>query len=146
MYSKQHLSTTQNITLKIKILILQVFSLLCFSMKLYANDIVTLPKLTLKPNQCVSLNQGQKCYVDINIDWQVMNTGEYCLYASHQRSALKCWANVSTGNFQQSLVLEDDIKFTLRVKGDDKFIIATKLELAWVHKKSRLSHSSWRVF
>jgi hypothetical protein len=51
-------------------------------------------------------------------------------------------------------VIDKDVTFTLKSMGDGigngiengEVIISSVLELAWVHKKSRRSHSAWRVF
>lgn len=126
------------------------FILLLLSMMVYSNETSSLPKLTLKPNQCVSLRQGQQCFVTVDISWQVSNAGEYCLYSSLQNNKLNCWTMKKSGNFKQELVIEKDVTFTLKSMGDgisnDKVVASALLELAWVHKKSRLSHSAWRVF
>jgi len=127
-----------------------IFILLLLSMKVYSNESSSLPKLTLTPNQCVSLHQGQQCVVTVDISWQVSLIGEYCLYSSLQKNKLNCWAMKKSGNFKKELEIEEDITFTLKSMGDDinndKVIASALLELAWVHKKSRLSHSAWRVF
>ena len=127
-----------------------VFILLLLSMKVNSNETSSLPKLTIKPNQCVSLHQGQQCVVTVDISWQVSLVGEYCLYSSLQKNKLDCWAMKKSGNFTKELVIEEDVTFTLKSMGDGvengEVIASAVLELAWVHKKSRLSHSAWRVF
>jgi hypothetical protein len=123
---------------------------LLLSMKVYSNETSNLPKLTLKPSQCVSLHQGQQCFVTVDISWQVSNAGEYCLYSSLQNNKLSCWTMKKSGHFKQELVIEEDVTFTLRLMGDgisnDKVVVSALLESAWVYKKNRLSHSAWRVF
>jgi hypothetical protein len=127
-----------------------VFILLLLSMKVYSNETSSLPKLTLKPSQCVSLHQDQQCFVTVDISWQVSNAGKYCLYSSLQKKQLNCWTMKKSGEFTQELVIESDITFTLKSMGDGiekgEVVASALLELAWVHKKSRLSHSAWRVF
>ena len=135
-----------------------VFILLLLSIKVYSNETSTLPKLTIKPNQCVSLHQGQQCVVTVDISWQVSHAGKYCLYSSLQTNKLTCWIMKKSARFQQALVIDKDVTFTLRTMDEgirddignsiesDEVIVSAVLELAWVHKKSRRSHSAWRVF
>ena len=143
MYSKQDL-----IPNSIKHVFV-VFILLLLSIKVYSNETSSLPKLTLTPNQCISLHKNQQCFVTVDISWQVSNAGKYCLYSSVQKKQLHCWTMKNRGYFTQKLVIESDITFTLKSMGDglnhDKLVASEILELAWVHK-SRRAHASWRVF
>ncbi|WP_197061244.1 DUF3019 domain-containing protein [Colwellia psychrerythraea] len=120
------------------------------SMKVYSNDISSLPKLTLTPNQCISLHQGQQCFVTVNISWQMSHAGKYCLYSSLQNKKITCWLMTKSAQFKQELVIDKDVTFTLKSMDDaienGEVIANAVLELAWVHKKSRRSHSAWRVF
>ena len=146
MYFNQTLS--KNLIKQVVVLFIVI--LLLFSTQVYSNETSSLAKLTLKPSQCVSLVQGQQCFVTVNISWQVTNAGKYCLYSSLQNNKLNCWTMKESGNFKQKLVIEQDVIFTLKSMGDginnDKLVASALLELAWVHKKSRLSHSAWRIF
>lgn len=120
--------------------------LLLLSMNVHSDELRNVPKLEVKPAQCVSLRQGQKCFVNVDLSWQVAKTGKYCLYSTLQDAELKCWTTLTKGHYQLDLVIENNVTFTLRSKDDGIVIASAELELAWVHKKSRLSHSSWRVF
>ncbi len=132
--------------------------LLLLSMKVYSNEASNVPKLTLTPNQCVSLHQDQQCFVTIDIRWQVSHAGKYCLYSSLENNKLTCWLGSKSAIFKQELVIDKDVTFTLKLMDDGieheksndiesgEKIASAVLELAWVHKKSRRSHSAWRVF
>ena len=119
---------------------------LIMSATLSAEDVATLPRLTIKPTQCVSLRQGQSCFVTVDISWQMAKIGEYCLYSTEQTTPLKCWLNIDAGQFIQDIELKENVTFTLKVLNDTRPIVSEVLELAWVYKTQRLSHSSWRVF
>ncbi|NQY89606.1 MAG: DUF3019 domain-containing protein [Colwellia sp.] len=134
--------------------LLVVVILLLLNMKVYANEASSLAKLTLTPNQCISLHQGQQCFVTVDISWQVAHAGKYCLFSSLQKNKLTCWLMTKSASFKQELVIEKDVTFTLKLMGDgignnienDEVVVSAVLELAWVHKKSKRSHSAWRVF
>lgn len=134
--------------------VLVIFIMLLLSMKVYANETSSLAKLTLTPNQCISLHQGQQCYVTVDISWQVSHAGKHCLYSSLQKNKLTCWVETKSARFKQELVIDKDVIFTLKSMDDSidndtangKVIASAVVELAWVHKKSRRSHSAWRVF
>jgi hypothetical protein len=116
------------------------------SVILSAEDVAALPRLTIKPTQCVSLRQGQSCFVTADISWQVAKTDDYCLYSTEKITPLKCWLSVNAGHFIEDIELKENITFTLKAQNDTRSIVSEVLELAWVYKAQRLSHSSWRVF
>jgi hypothetical protein len=42
-----------------------------------ADEVTTLPKLAIQPTQCVSMRQGQDCFVNVDVSWQVVKKGDY---------------------------------------------------------------------
>ena len=140
MYSKQTSNTSYLNSATI------LLSLLFTSISASADDVTTLPKLVIKPKQCVSIRQGQNCFVNVDINWQVVKTGDYCLYSTQESTALKCWSNSNIGNFQVDFIVNQNVTFILKSQTNNVPIVSSVLELAWVHKTQRLSHSSWRVF
>ncbi len=140
MYSKQT-SNTSNLNSGTFLL-----SLLLISISASADEVTTLPKLAIKPTQCVSMRQGQDCFVNVDVSWQVVQKGDYCLYSTQASTPLKCWSNSHIGNFQADIFVTQNVTFTLKSQNNNVSIISSVLELAWVHTTQRLSHSSWRVF
>jgi hypothetical protein len=102
--------------------------------------------ISVKPGQCVALNQGNLCYIDIEISWSVPELGNYCLFSSQQEAPLQCWENVQLGIFAREIAAKENVLFLLKPKGRELIVGATKLEMAWVYKKNNRSHSSWRMF
>lgn len=121
-------------------------SVVFFNSSAASQELKELSKIEIKPDKCVSMRQEQTCYIFAQITWQVPQKDEYCLYSSQQDKALKCWRSVNHGMLEQDFVLEHDITFTLRATGHAEAILSAQLSLAWVYKKQKLSHSSWRVF
>lgn len=117
-----------------------------FSYPVVCQESSALSKIEIKPGKCVSMRQQQTCYISPQITWQAPQKDEYCLYSSQQSKALQCWSDDNQGTFTQAFAMDQDISFTLRTKLNDKPISSAVLRLAWVHKREKLSHSSWRVF
>lgn len=103
-------------------------------------------KMTISPDQCVAMTEGQTCYVDIELQWQTSNIGEYCLFSSGQEKALKCWSNTSKGNFQQEVASKQNVIYTLRKQQTNARLAQSKLEMAWVHKRRGKPTTWWRLF
>ena len=82
----------------------------------------------------------------MDVSWQVVKEGDYCLYSTQQSPQLKCWLNSNRGSFQADFVVNQNVTFTLTSQHNNVSIVSSALELDWVHKAQRLSHSSWRVF
>jgi hypothetical protein len=100
-------------------------------------------QLTLHPKKCVSLRQGQTCYVDIELQWSVKVNGNYCLYASNIEEPLQCWTQAQEGRFATEFSSDENTYFYL--KHEQKTLAEVELKMSWVYKRKR-SSVSWRVF
>jgi hypothetical protein len=101
--------------------------------------------LDIKPQTCVSVHQGQTCYVQLIIHWQAGQSGEYCLFSSDQVEALRCWQQTQQGNFVQDIATAESLHFTLK-KGQAVTIAEAELKVSWVYTKKQKSSLSWRLF
>jgi hypothetical protein len=102
--------------------------------------------LTLSQNQCVAVNQGMKCFVEIQVSWKITKPDDYCLFSSQQDSPLQCWRNSNQGKFEREFVSYKNITFYLKQKYGDTQLMTNELKIVWVYKKNSRSPSSWRMF
>ncbi|WP_157884360.1 DUF3019 domain-containing protein [Paraglaciecola hydrolytica] len=100
----------------------------------------------IQPTTCVSLHQGQACFVNLTLSWHTANKGNYCLYSSDQTSALKCWMADNQGVMVQEFNTAQSLHFYLKQDKSDDVIAAAELEVSWVYKKQQKSRLSWRLF
>jgi hypothetical protein len=121
-------------------------SLMIVSSKTLAQQSPDVSNIEISPTKCVAMRQDQTCYISAQIIWQLPQSGEYCLYSDQQVKPLKCWLSDYQGDWIQDFVVEQDITFTLKTNNSEAPILSAVLHLAWVHKKEKISHSSWRVF
>ena len=105
-----------------------------------------LAELTIKPTKCVSLQQDQTCFVNVKITWRTNKIGDYCLSSSQRSSPLQCWSSTQQGRYSQEVEMTKDVVYTLTNRDGNKVLTSTVLPLAWVYKKEKFSHSSWRIF
>ena len=122
--------------------------LLLLSHRLWAADPAPAQKVQLqsKPNRCVALHQGQVCYQDVVLSWQVDQASEYCLYQQHAEQPLHCWQSVSSGQYSYAFASDSSVKLQL-VNAQTKSVIAeTLVEVAWVYKANTRRKTHWRLF
>ena len=100
-------------------------------------------KLLLTPEKCVSLRQGQTCYLDIELSWSAKTTGVYCIFASTLERPLRCWDGFLEGKIITEFSSNENTWFYLK-KGQET-LAQVELKMAWVYKRKR-SPSTWRVF
>ena len=100
-------------------------------------------QLILSPDKCVSLRQGQTCYVNIELQWSAKVVGSYCIYASNQQQPMQCWSNKRLGEIKMEFSSDQNTWFYLRKDADN--LAEVELKMAWVYKRKR-SSLSWRVF
>ena len=102
--------------------------------------------LTVTPEQCVSLTQGQKCYVDATLNWSLPNKGNYCLFSSQQIAPLFCWKQKQQGQFVKEFATDKNIIFTLKAESNLEVKAIQKLKVTWVHQKRGQPRLWWRIF
>ncbi len=119
---------------------------LAFSNQVVAKDNSTAYSLSIEPQQCVAMRQGQLCYVDVKIAWRAGQTGSYCLFSSLHQEALQCWSNAVIGTFQQEMSAQENIVFSVKRQGSSISLISKELKMAWVYDKSTRKNISWRMF
>ncbi len=121
-----------------------LFSILSFQIQ--ANSLDVEPKLTIVPEQCVALLQGQACYVTVELNWQTPVTGDYCLYSSLNTHPIRCWRDKRMGRLKQEFVSKNNIEFFLQKSSSKENIANIEIKMAWVHKKKGRPRTSWRMF
>ena len=126
--------------------VLSAILLTVLSCQLRAEPIKVEPKLTIVPEQCVALLQGQACYVTVELTWQTARLGDYCLYSSLNNRAIQCWQNKKIGELKQEFVSKNNIMFFLREQSSKENIADVEIKMAWVHKKKGKPRTSWRMF
>jgi len=117
-----------------------------FSTKLYAEPNEVVLTLEVDPEQCVSIVQGDDCYVDVKITWLSKQASDYCLFTSQQSESLQCWNNQTQGQLSKEFISNENITFYLKQLPSKDIVAEEVLEMAWVYKKNGRSHASWRMF
>jgi hypothetical protein len=115
---------------------------------LWAADATPVQKAQLqsKPNRCIALHQGQVCYQNIVLSWQVDQASEYCLYQQQAEQPLHCWQAVSSGQYFYAFASDSSVKLQL-VHVQTKAVVAeTLVEVAWVYKANTRRKTHWRLF
>ena len=115
---------------------------------LWATDVASTQKTQLqpKPNRCVALHQGQVCYQEIILSWQVDQVSEYCLYQENAEHPLHCWEGVSAGQYHYAFASDTSIKLQLVKMPSKTLVTETLVEVAWVYKANTRRKTHWRLF
>lgn len=110
----------------------------------------TSAELTLKPDRCVAMNEGQTCYQTLAVSWQSEKAGDYCLFEDGIQQPIVCWQNAVTGKAKLEFAAEGNTTYQLLLKAmpeqeqvlmDEKEVIVT-----WVYSKTKKRKNSWRLF
>ncbi|MCJ8318466.1 MAG: DUF3019 domain-containing protein [Colwellia sp.] len=102
--------------------------------------------LTVSPEQCVAMQQGQNCYVAIELNWRAELAGNYCLYSSSEQQPLQCWNNRDNGKVKKDFTTKTNLIFFLKKQDGQQNIATAKVKMSWVHKKKGKPRKSWRMF
>ena len=127
-----------------KVFAVTLFTILSFQVP--AASLSVEPKLTIVPEQCVALLQGQACYVTVELNWRTHIAGDYCLYSSLDTNPIQCWRDKKMGRLKQEFVSKNNIEFFLQKLSTKEKIANIEIKMAWVHKKKGRPRTSWRMF
>lgn len=106
------------------------------------------PQLAAHPATCVALHKGQICYQWIELRWQNLPPGQFCLFQDEEPTALLCWRDRATGSHRHRYASATTERYSLRPMGGQdslpqlEYVIST----AWVYRTGRRSSSGWRLF
>ena len=101
--------------------------------------------LSVKPNKCVALRQGRTCFADVTLTWQVAVAGDYCLLSNKQQKPLACWQNKRFGSVSYNFESHDNEQFTLVSRHNSTVLLASDIQVTWLHKSSSKKRR-WRLF
>lgn len=103
-------------------------------------------RLTVVPNQCVVLEQGQKCHANAQVKWAADRPRSVCLHSSLTQRPLKCWEHTVEGAYQEKVVARSNVSYFLKPSGGGEILAETELNVAWVYRESRRPTRQWRLF
>jgi len=116
--------------------LLAIFPTLVFAMPAQTPFII-------RPDQCVALEQGQSCFIDITVRWQTEIKGNYCLFIDEVKS--HCWQSAKAGAWKNELEMTRDVVLSLK-DSEHQLIYSGKVQYAWIYKKRKNKAVRWRMF
>ncbi len=97
----------------------------------------------VSPNRCVTLRQGQPCYVRVRFNWRSNKALAVCLY-NLEGTKITCWKSSETGSIVLSQTLPKTTEYIL-VDTDGVELNRASVAVSWVYQKKR-SRRRWRLF
>lgn len=102
--------------------------------------------LTVKPDRCIGLQQGQVCFETLTFTWTTPGTGEYCLFDERQANPLVCWVGDSEQVFTQKFESNINVNYEIRLKNNQNPLAQALVKVSWIYKSNTSSTSRWRLF
>jgi len=100
-------------------------------------------KLEVSPNRCVTLRQGQPCYVRVRFNWRSDKALTACLH-SLEGEKITCWQSTETGSIVLPQTLPNTTEYLL-IDANGVELNRTSIAVSWVYRKKR-SKRRWRLF
>lgn len=113
---------------------------------LIADTAESLYSLAVKPSSCAVLEEGDMCYVTVNISWQTLQAGEFCIFKEGSVIELKCWAGANEGVFSDTTTLTKSVDYLLVNRLNKQVLARDTVTVSWVYKKRSRPMLHWRVF
>jgi len=102
--------------------------------------------LTVKPDRCIGLQQGQVCFAMLTFKWTTPASGEFCLYDEHRADPLVCWIGDSETTFAEPFESNVNVNYEIRLKSSDEPVAQALVKVSWVYRSNTSSTSRWRLF
>jgi len=101
-------------------------------------------KLTIKPNKCVALRKGEKCYQSVVLNYSAARKSDVCLIRDDEVNPLICWKNTASAKYRYRIAASKSFWFRI-VDSDQSDLASVQFNVAWVYKQSR-KRNRWRLF
>ncbi len=108
-----------------------------------AGSQATVVQMQARPVSCVTLREGQPCFIKLTVSWESNNPIQACLI-SEQSPEGTCWRNERSGEFKADVSLTEDTVWRL-LGNQGQSLAEVEVSVAWVYK-SRKSRRNWRLF
>jgi hypothetical protein len=102
--------------------------------------------LTVKPDRCIGLQQGQTCFTTLKFKWTTPAAGEFCLFDERSTDPLVCWVGDSKTSFSQPFESNLNVIYEIRLKSNDEPLAQVLVKVSWVYKSNLSTTSRWRLF
>jgi len=97
----------------------------------------------VSPNRCVTLRQGQPCFVRVRFNWRSNKALAACLH-NLDGAKITCWQSSETGSIVLTQTLPSTTEYIL-VDAEGVELNRTSVAVSWVYRKKR-SKRRWRLF
>lgn len=110
--------------------------------QVYGENLV---KLSAKPDSCVALHRGQRCFMTVKLSWSTTLDSDVCIHIGNAAEPLICVVPT-----QRAVSVEyqspKSMLFSLKERNKTKVLADVMVQTVWVHRSSRRSSSGWRLF
>jgi len=102
--------------------------------------------LSISPERCVALREGQVCYQNVVLKWQTKHKGNFCLYLEGATISQRCWSQSDQGQYEMDFQSDKSRRFVLRAKDTSTELAGADMIVAWVYGNKKRRRASWRLF
>lgn len=109
----------------------------------------TTAEMSLKPERCVALNEGQTCYQTVTVQWQSPVLADYCLFEQNVSEPLVCWQGAKSGKAKVQFQSDTNVTYRLMLgQPPEEMVTSAESEIVvtWVYSKTKKRKNSWRLF
>jgi len=100
-------------------------------------------RLIARPTRCVTLRQGQRCFIRLAVTWTSVSPISACLI-SDKNLARECWEQQTKGDFKADLYLSETTEWIMQDTNGQR-LGDVEVTVAWVYD-SRRGRRNWSLF
>ena len=107
------------------------------------------PRLTVKPQLCVTDKDATLCSMTFNIRWKSETAAEYCLNDSARTAPLRCWETATAGTHSEKREVSEAFVYWLGAPGGAQRVAEVKIEVLRLdsadRRRERRTRHVWDV-
>ena len=108
---------------------------------------VPLIEFSIKPRLCVLSAEGEICQDQLEVKWSSPEVRSLCLYQKDKDMPLRCWENVTRGEYAFELSASSTTAFQLRDAGTQEALSKQEFRVVYEDKKYRSQRRNpWSFF
>ena len=105
--------------------------------------------LRVKPVLCVTDKRNQHCEISFNVQWESELVGNYCLHNDFSAVPLNCWAEQSSGSFDDRRVIVQSFNYWLTTAQYDTRLAEASIEVMTTEssdrRRQRRNRHAWSI-
>jgi len=104
-----------------------------------SNKLINPVTLTIKPHICVAPRGESSCISTIDVSWESLYIGDFCLDTDVTSDKLACWQSKKKGYYQHKLIFDKNITYFIKDSLSNQEIVSAIMKFRSLKPNRKLN-------